>query len=351
SMITTRTKLRCSYDESLKELSTLGSVGLETVHHAEFQHAAVTLALAITNCFSANFDIERLADRVKNTRVKDGDNDDDSLDPLGKFFTPTGLGVIDMPATVLDQHGRIILWYLPDIVAPFRIAAFNLSIRGLKQPLRSSMQESNANRKGTTWRHANYHAPADGGLFGAGTLNLSPGWFQQGHERLVDGLHISQDMQKKGVHSFLNQNYGFELFINSVTSVMNPQLYSSGLQAIQTIQGDCPHIPWHSVWSAMALIVNRETPYHRDTGGSISMHDVLVSAGTHQDCYIEVAELGAEFSYLPATMLGLAGKALKHRVKSWAGGERICSAHFMRDEVHNRFGLPRPAWPLWDNYL
>ncbi|KZP34555.1 hypothetical protein FIBSPDRAFT_718978 [Athelia psychrophila] len=158
-------------------------------------------------------------------------------------------------------------------------------------------------------------------------------------------------MHKEGVFSFIAETTPLEILANTVTSVINPQLYSAGQQAIHVIQTLHPNIPWPSVWSGIALIVNRETPYHRDTGGSISMYDLLVSAGTHQAAYIEIVELGAEFLYLPGTMVALSGIVLKHRVKSWVGGERICSAHFMKDSVHNRLGQARPAWPVLDDYL
>lgn len=158
-------------------------------------------------------------------------------------------------------------------------------------------------------------------------------------------------MRRKGVFAFLKCITPLETLLNAVTSVINHDLYSTGLAAIQRILSANPSIAWNSVWSGFALIVNRETPYHRDSGGSITMHDLLFSAGTHQDCYIEVAELGAEFLYLPGTAVALCGKALRHWVKSWAGGERIAVAHFMKDAVHNRLGLERPGWPLLDHYL
>lgn len=121
-------------------------------------------------------------------------------------------------------------------------------------------------------------------MFGAGTMNLSPGWFQQGHEitiffgyiqevlliycsvqRLIDKLHVSQDLQKPSVIPFLTNNQPFQLLVNSITSVVNPKLYSAGMQAIQGIQqASVSATPWKSVWSGMALIVNQETPYHRD---------------------------------------------------------------------------------------
>lgn len=150
---------------------------------------------------------------------------------------------------------------------------------------------------------------------------------------------------------FLTSNATFELVVNVITSVINPSLYSAGLQAQQSIQTFHSSSPWFSVWSGIALIVNRETPSHWDSGGSLAMHDLLVSAGTHQACYLDVDELGAEFLYLPGTILALSGKALSHQVKSWAGGERICAAHFMRDSVHHRLGLVRPTWPSLDDYL
>lgn len=79
------------------------------------------------NLFSvtAKFDIDRLCDKVKNARVRNGDEDAGHLseDHLSKFFSPTKLGVIEYPATVVDEHGRVILWYLPDIVTPFRVVS------------------------------------------------------------------------------------------------------------------------------------------------------------------------------------------------------------------------------------
>lgn len=72
---------------------------------------------------TADFDIDRLADKVKNARIKEVDPHNLSDEHLSKFFSPTTLGVIDDPATVVDEHGRVILWFLPDIMAPFRVVS------------------------------------------------------------------------------------------------------------------------------------------------------------------------------------------------------------------------------------
>lgn len=75
---------------------------------------------------AAKFDIDRLAEKVKSSRVRDDETDYLSNDHLKKYFAPTALGVIEHPSTVVDEHGRVILWYLPDIIAPFRVVGANL---------------------------------------------------------------------------------------------------------------------------------------------------------------------------------------------------------------------------------
>ncbi|KZP34556.1 hypothetical protein FIBSPDRAFT_942667 [Athelia psychrophila] len=142
-----RVKLRNSYDKSIKQAEAMGSSQPGLIHHAEFIHAALTLALAITNSVSAKFDIERLAEKVKSARVKDYNSDNPSDDRINKFFLPTVLGIMDCPSTVVDEHGRVIVWYLPDILAPFRVAAFNQSVKGVRAPLQSSIQQPSGNGK------------------------------------------------------------------------------------------------------------------------------------------------------------------------------------------------------------
>jgi hypothetical protein len=82
------------------------------------------------------------------------------------------------------------------------------------------------------------------------------------------------------------------------------------------------------------------------------MHfDSLFSAGTHTNCNLDVPDIGATFSYLPGTGVAIAGKVLRHGVKVWEGGERICQARFMKDAVHDRLGLLKPTWVNYDDYI
>ena len=53
---------------------------------------------------------------MKNTRPKANGEEADEDIKLGKYFTNPELGYIDEPATVVDLHGNIMVWYLPDIL-------------------------------------------------------------------------------------------------------------------------------------------------------------------------------------------------------------------------------------------
>jgi len=145
---------------------------------------------------------------------------------------------------------------------------------------------------------------------------------------------------------------------NAATALVGPQQYDYGLAAVQLIksgeQMSGLHANlnyWISVWSGFAMIVNRKTPFHRDPGAAAPCYDLLVSGGTHTDCKLEMPDLGATVSYNPGTAVAVTGKVLRHGVRSWSGGERICQAHFMKDSVHDHLGLPRPSWVNYDDYI
>jgi hypothetical protein len=127
-----------------------------------------------------------------------------------------------------------------------------------------------------------------------------------------------------------------------------PELFSAGMRAIETIKelhSDRPNIDlWTSAFSAIGIIVNRETLTHRDAGGWRTCYDLLVAAGTYESAYLDVPDLGARIEYNPGTAVFITGKILRHAVTSWKGGERICYAHYMRNNVHNRLVVEQTGW-------
>ena len=70
-----------------------------------------------------------MADHVKNRRPQP-DGDDDTAE-LAKFFINPQFGHFDEPSTVLDKHGRIMVWHLPKIYSPFRTVCIFLALSWL----------------------------------------------------------------------------------------------------------------------------------------------------------------------------------------------------------------------------
>ena len=45
-----------------------------------------------------------------------------------------------------------------------------------------SFMKSPRRTESASWRHSLFNPPLGGGIFGAGVLNMSPGWFQQSQD-------------------------------------------------------------------------------------------------------------------------------------------------------------------------
>ena len=157
--------------------------------------------------------------------------------------------------------------------------------------------------------------------------------------------------------SFLIAISNSELICNSVAALITPELYDLGLSAIQKVKegvemaNNYKNVElWPSVYTAMQVIVNRVTPPHRDEGGCLTHYDLLVSAGTHTGATVDIPELGMTLAYSPGTIVSLCGRIFFHQVLRWEG-ERICVAHFIKDNVHERLQLPRPTWPKQSDYF
>jgi hypothetical protein len=139
-----------------------------------------------------------------------------------------------------------------------------------------------------------------------------------------------------------------------------PDQFSIGTRAINILQGrEEPKLKkwhdnvllWPSFFSGLEVISNRITPPHCDAQAGASDYDFLVSAGRHKEAWLELPDINTRLSYKPCTVVAICGKVLCHAMPSWDGGERLCIAHFIRDNVHMRLELPRPDWVNNGQYL
>jgi hypothetical protein len=117
----------------------------QEVSASEFRRVALTVAYAIVNyckyfVFSmmqpsdselvvakVNWDVERFKDHVKIIRQGEGveDRAREELARIGKYFElPETDKHHEEPQTILDVHGRILVWSLPGILSTRRVVSF-----------------------------------------------------------------------------------------------------------------------------------------------------------------------------------------------------------------------------------
>ncbi|KAI6102310.1 hypothetical protein EV401DRAFT_1893973 [Pisolithus croceorrhizus] len=285
----------------------------------ELQLSALVIACAILNSLEdvTEWDIDRFAELKRNVGDKT------------KCFPYPQWGLISDPATILDVHGRVVVWYLPSIMSPARVEHLNK----IHLPLKDSLVKCSKTGGQSKRRFGHKHVPEGDGneMFGYGCLMNSPAIFQQHFGRLIDPQRLrdkvykSSSLTKAPVRQWLQDISYAEEFWNTIAEIVLPDLAQVGKDAISVkedwvvTQPPSP-ISWPSIYLGIDITVNQETPPHLDQVSALSLLD------------------------LPGTMIYLAGKVLTHSIPKWGKGERIALAHYMKDAVHNRFGLPRPPF-------
>jgi hypothetical protein len=177
-------------------------------------------------------------------------------------------------------------------------------------------------------------------------------------EKLDDALYVSQELRRPEGAAFVKAITDAEAVLDCVAAIVCPELHSISLCAIDKLKSG-EHLSkwddivkqWPCVFSGIEVISNRVTPLHRDPKAAPTMYDFLVSAGNHQEAWLDLPDVNAKLAYNPGTVVAVCGRVLRHGVEKWIGGERICFAHFIRDAVHQRLGLPRPDWVKSSQYV
>lgn len=67
----------------------------------------------------------RFADRVKSSVVRKNGSESNTDERLPVYFEQAEFGDLEDPATILDQHGRVMVWALQDVLHPNRLVRWN----------------------------------------------------------------------------------------------------------------------------------------------------------------------------------------------------------------------------------
>ncbi|KAG1724884.1 uncharacterized protein EDB91DRAFT_1255022 [Suillus paluster] len=119
-------------------------------------------------------------------------------------------------------------------------------------------------------------------------INISPTWFQQGHETISDP-EVSASL--KGPHSeeILKAIVRLAAIASAALRVMHPRQYWAGMRAFSSLgeSAETKNLPnmsetlklWASIFNTLSVISNRQTPYHRDHLSSPKWFDILTTVG------------------------------------------------------------------------
>jgi hypothetical protein len=110
-------------------------------------------------------------------------------------------------------------------------------------------------------------------------------------------------------------------------------------------------VVWPLSFSGFEVIVNREMPHYQNLGVSSLVYNLLVSLGQDHQVILDLLDLGAQLGHPSRTMVYIAGKVLEHGVPRWGDGERIMIAHFVKDNVYDKQGIPKLGLPMKQNFL
>ncbi|KAG2353737.1 hypothetical protein BDR07DRAFT_1382893 [Suillus spraguei] len=240
-----------------------------------------------------------------------------------------GTKLVDKPATIIDVSSTIIAWYLPDALTETTQGSENV---------------------GST----------------PGCINLSPAWFQQGHEvgcdeMVISGVKLTNPIEsvrsggiciiegillreypesycKAGSHRIGGtQGHASSAVFCRVTSLVTPR--------DKALSKELPQMPetlqyWASVFNSLSIISNWETPNHRDHLLIPECFNILTTWGTilSLDEYAKPSA-GIQSINSSGTQVGMSAKSQTRQPNSGLGTQnnvKDVNSHIINDELQTR---------------
>ncbi|KAI9430701.1 hypothetical protein H4582DRAFT_2063488 [Lactarius indigo] len=225
---------------------------------------------------------------------------------------------ISRPCIVIDNQGMILAWHLPGIL--------NDSWQGEMMAATEKLHLLLSKHQSSTSWHVDPEIFPSGLEGLQGVINISPAWFQQGHE-------VSTALRKPAVLDWLDCITQSNSILSAILAVIHPELYNAGQDTFKQLR-ECAEIQpqdvlhqWTSVFNGISVICNHLMLPHQD--------------GNSRKQWLP--GIGLLLEYGPGSVVGLLGGTLKHEVHNFEG-ERVCYAYFMRDRVHEWAGVPGNSW-------
>ena len=137
--------------------------------------------------------------------------------------------------------------------------------------------------------------------------------------------------------------------LDAILSIVHPALFRMACEVLDKCRKEEDRFAdavrlWPTCFNALHLIVNRETPFHRDTSARPGWLDLLISLGSYGKTGIMgLRNLGVSVAYGTGSIVMLTSRVVMHGVPP-APADRLCLAWYMKDIIYHRMGVPDPGW-------
>ncbi|KAG1882237.1 hypothetical protein F4604DRAFT_1577679, partial [Suillus subluteus] len=264
-------------------------------------------------------------------------------------FPPEEERFLTTPSVVIDSGGRIIVWYLPGALTTMIMVCFFAHLHVIL---------SYPDVKIAQWRthRSNFHASPDG-MVTPGCINISPAWFQQGREVHGFSPEVSAALKGDASRNITTSLQRSGIIVSAALWVMHPDLYWAGMEtqvrlgkwaARYELDEMHYHLQrWTSVFNVVSIICNRRSPPHRDPKCRPAAFDIMTTAGMYHPVVMDFMNLGIKFLYDSGSMLASSCRLVRHYMNV-EEGNRIVTAWYMRDSIHNFVGTPSTEYAKYD---
>ncbi|KAG1721038.1 hypothetical protein EDB19DRAFT_1646750 [Suillus lakei] len=282
--------------------------------------------------------------------LKDTEHNEEREEKLLERCPPghEGTKLVEIPTTILDASGAITAWYLLDALTDATQKEIWAASNLLAPMLEKSVKVDGNWQTNQGW----FNPSSENDALTPGCINLSPAWFQQGHENQLD-LEVSASLKGASSEKILKAIAWPAAIATAALRVMHPEQYWAGLRAFTSLgeKAESKELLkmsetlqyWASVFNSLSVICNRQTPNHRDHLSILECFNILTTVGNYSNARMSMPSLWLEFGYDPGCMIVFSGRLVRHGIHA-VEGDQIAWAWYMRDSIHVYAGVPSCGW-------
>ncbi|KAF8834827.1 hypothetical protein BDN67DRAFT_914124, partial [Paxillus ammoniavirescens] len=139
--------------------------------------------------------------------------------------------------------------------------------------------------------------------------------------------------------------------VNALLAAVHPELYrcsSAVREQLLANEGiaDLHKLikAWPTVFTAISVVHNRETPFHHDSKSAPQWYDLFLSVSSYTDAILELLVLGIHARYMPGTAALFSGLLLRHGVSAVDQGDHIGYVFYMQPSMFHFASISPGKW-------